>query len=289
MNGTRPDSACSGASATVSMRRALEAGCEFYFVADVDNFVRPCTLRELVALDLPIVAPLLRSIAPGAIYSNYHAEIDPNGYYRDCDQYMWILNRWIRGVVEVPVVHTTYLVRADAIPELTYQDETSRPEYVVFSDSARRAGVPQYLDNRQIYGYIDFAADSDRHFKGAVEAVRAQLAAEITTSASPQTPQRVFSCFGLHSSGSTWMFNLVREICKAASIPFVSVHRDSKANLPWDSVGAPLIVAKSHNPLDDFLSFVAETDAPAVVTVRDPRDALVSFRERFGNSLGAGF
>ena len=105
-----------------SMRRARELGCDYYFVADVDNFIRPATLRELVALDLPIAAPLLRSIAPGQFYSNYHAEIDANGYYKGCDQYYWILERRVRGVVEVPVVHCTYLVRADVIPELTYED-----------------------------------------------------------------------------------------------------------------------------------------------------------------------
>ena len=58
-----------------------DEACDFYFVPDVDNFIRPCALRELVALDLPIVAPLLRSISPGAFYSNYHAEVDANGYY----------------------------------------------------------------------------------------------------------------------------------------------------------------------------------------------------------------
>ena len=60
----------------VSLHRAVELGCDFYFVVDVDNFIRRCTLRELVAVNLPIVAPLLRSINPGAYYSNYHAEID---------------------------------------------------------------------------------------------------------------------------------------------------------------------------------------------------------------------
>ena len=138
------------------MRRARELGCDFYFVADVDNFIRPATLRELVALDLPIAAPLLRSIAPEQFYSNYHAEIDANGYYKGCDQYFWILERRVRGVVEVPVVHCTYLVRADVIPELTYEDASGRHEYVVFSDSARKADIPQYLDNRQVYGYVTF-------------------------------------------------------------------------------------------------------------------------------------
>ena len=96
-------------------------------------------MRELVALDLPIASPLLRSIAPGQFYSNYHAEIDANGYYRSCDQYLWLLERRVRGVVEVPVIHCTYLVRTDVIPNLTYEDVTGRHEYVVFSDSARKA------------------------------------------------------------------------------------------------------------------------------------------------------
>ena len=151
-----------------SMRRALEAKCDFYFVPDVDNFIRPSTLRELAALDLPIVAPLLRSLAPGAFYSNYHAEIDTDGYFRNCDQYQWVLNRWIRGVVEVPVVHTTYLVRADIISKLSYEDATDRHEYVVFSDSARKAQIPQYIDNRQVYGYIAFDEGSEQYVAGGV-------------------------------------------------------------------------------------------------------------------------
>ncbi len=101
-----------------SLQRARELDCEFYFVADVDNFVRRATLRELVALNLPIVAPLLRPIIPEKLYSNYHAEIDPAGYFKGCDQYYWILSRQVRGVVEVPVIHCTYLIRADVIPEL---------------------------------------------------------------------------------------------------------------------------------------------------------------------------
>ena len=162
-----------------SMALASQHGCDFYFVCDVDNFVRPCTLRELVALNLPIVAPLLRSLDPGRWYANYHADIDANGYYRDCDQYQWVLNRWVRGVIEMPVVHTTYLIRSDVIPDLDYEDETGRHEYVVFSDRARRAEVIQYLDNRQVYGYIAFDESSEQHVEGGVEQARAMLAADL--------------------------------------------------------------------------------------------------------------
>ena len=159
----------------VSMRRALAHGCAFYFVADVDNFIRPATLRELVALDLPIVGPLLRSIVPGAFYSNYHAEVTAAGYYRACDQYFSIFGRYVRGILEVPVIHCTYLVRADVIPQLTYEDETTRHEYVVFSDSARTAGIPQYIDNRQVYGYITFGDSDAMHRSDGIERARALL------------------------------------------------------------------------------------------------------------------
>ena len=159
----------------VSLRRALEHDCRFYFVADADNFIRASTLRELVALNLPIVAPLLRSIHAGTYYANYHAEIDANGYYKNCDQYHWLLNGYIRGVAEVPVVHCTYLIRSDVLIDLTYQDATERHEYVIFSDSARKANIPQYLDNRQTYGYITFGADDSHHVTDGIERAAALL------------------------------------------------------------------------------------------------------------------
>ena len=86
----------------------------------------------------------------------WQVKIDQNGYYEKCDQYQWILHRYVRGLLEVPVVHHTYLVRTDVASNLTYQDGSNRFEYVIFSDSARKAGIPQYLDNRQVYGYITF-------------------------------------------------------------------------------------------------------------------------------------
>lgn len=157
-----------------SLRKTLEHNCDFYFVVDVDNFVRPATLRELVALDLPVVAPLLRSISPGQYYSNYHAEVDANGYYQQCDQYGWVLNRHVRGIIEMPLVHCTYLVRADVLSELSYDDGTSRYEYVIFADSARKAGIVQYMDNRQVYGYITFG-DHEDHVHDGIERARKLL------------------------------------------------------------------------------------------------------------------
>jgi hypothetical protein len=137
-----------------SLGKMVEYGCDYYFTADVNNFLRPFALRELVALNLPIVAPFLRHSEENLLYSNFHADIDDQGYYRDCDSYLLIWGQKIAGVFELPVVHCTYLVRSDVISHLKYRDATTRHEYVIFSESARQAGVPQFFDNRQVYGYL---------------------------------------------------------------------------------------------------------------------------------------
>ena len=161
-----------------SLAKTLEHDCDFYFVCDVDNFIRPCTLAELVDVNLPVVAPLLRAVTANDPYSNYHAEIDARGYYKDCDQYFWILNRWVRGLFEMPVVHCTYLIRRDVISKLTYIDDTDRHEYVIFSDSARKAGIAQYVDNRRIYGYLAFDEGASGHVAGGFDIARRLMAQE---------------------------------------------------------------------------------------------------------------
>jgi hypothetical protein len=96
----------------------------------------------LVALNLPIVAPLIRLVShPGAYYSNHDSEVDQDGHFVTIDQYFWIIERRVRGVFEVPLVHCAYLIRSDVIPELNYLDGTDRYEYRVFAASARAVGI----------------------------------------------------------------------------------------------------------------------------------------------------
>ena len=54
----------------------------------------------------------------------------------------------------MPVVHCTYLVRKDSIKHLTYDDRSKDFEFVIFSRSARKNGITQYIDNRQQYGWL---------------------------------------------------------------------------------------------------------------------------------------
>ena len=137
-----------------SLRKTIEWGCDSYFVVDCDNYVAPCSLRQLVDLNLPIVAPLLRHVSPQNRYANFHGAVDANGYYAHVPEYDWLLDCRISGINRVPVVHCTYLVRQDVIPALTCDDASGRYEYVIFADSARKHGIDQYLDNREFYGCL---------------------------------------------------------------------------------------------------------------------------------------
>lgn len=153
-----------GAIRRESMNWAVSQNCDFYWVQDVDNFVLPNCLAEMVATDVNIVAPLVRigeNFNRG--YANYHGAIDPNGYFADDPMYFTFFHRKYRGLSEQPVVHCTYLVKTSAIPRLTYDDDSGRYEYVIFSHSARKAGIPQLLDTHHYWGWLTFLGASD-HF-----------------------------------------------------------------------------------------------------------------------------
>lgn len=134
-----------------------------YFVIDCDNFVKPFTLAYLMLSGKPVIAPMLRNlmdskfISEGPVYSNFHADIDQNGYYKSCDQYYKIFNCKQRDIFEVPVVHCTYFIRYEYLLKMCYDFNDSRMEYVVFSDQCRIQKIPQFIDNRYNYGYLTFA------------------------------------------------------------------------------------------------------------------------------------
>ena len=276
----------------VGLRRALDKRCEFYFSCEFGNFVRPCSLRELVALNLPIVAPFLRSTLPGSYYSNYHANVDHNGYYSECKQYQWILNRWVRGVIELPLINGTYLARADILNELTYEDGTDRDDYVIFSESARKANVVQYLDNRQVYGYIAAETDTEAASGRAVQQARQQLGKELPTasrnlssnpiaqdfhadkqlSALPVVPSRLRTLIFCTAFAHT------REIWNGRYARWLRAIRASK--LDFDSI---LMVDDGSPVLPDWPDLEIWTDAvPKSAMTAAPEFLLYHFRERLG-------
>ena len=120
-----------------------------YFVADGHLILHPDTLRRLQKLGLEVVAPMLTY---DGIYSNFHADVDPNGYFKTTEYYWHILSRKAKGIHSVPVVNECYLVRNDCLQYIRYRDWSGRARYVIFSDHLRRNLIPQYIDNTFNYG-----------------------------------------------------------------------------------------------------------------------------------------
>ena len=149
-----------GAIRQASINYAQEHGTH-YFVADVDNFITPTVITDLLSTHLPVIGPLLRCTAKGSRYANYHLAISKNGYYAEHPHYQTLLEREVVGIFEVPVIHCTYLVRHEVLKHVTYDDASRRYEYVIFSDGLRKAGIPQYLDNRKQWGHLTFANNEE--------------------------------------------------------------------------------------------------------------------------------
>jgi hypothetical protein len=73
-----------------SIKYALDHNAH-YFVIDVDNFIVPSTLDDMLAVSsLGVIAPML---VTKTAYSNYHSSIDKNGYCVTGDEYLKILIR----------------------------------------------------------------------------------------------------------------------------------------------------------------------------------------------------
>jgi hypothetical protein len=105
-----------------------------YFTADQNAILHPRTLRRLHGYGLDVVAPML--IGDG-VYSNFHADVTDNGYFKSSDRYFPILNRELRGIHNVPVVNGCYLIHHDRLKYVNYHDDSGRLEYVVFSEALR--------------------------------------------------------------------------------------------------------------------------------------------------------
>lgn len=141
-----------------SIQFAIDKGAD-YFIADCDNVLMPHTIESLRSTNLPVIAPFLKTTNPHSLYANYHTEVDENGYMKECDNYFKIFNGEMKGIIEQPVIHCTYFIKNEYLPFVSYDDESWRFEYVIFSDILRKKGIPQYLDNRMYYGSLFFAGN----------------------------------------------------------------------------------------------------------------------------------
>jgi glycosyltransferase involved in cell wall biosynthesis len=169
-----------GAIRQDSIDYALKHGFH-YFVVDADNFIYPHVISSLFEnREIGVVAPIL--YLPCRYYSNYHSKVTSDGYCDTTDpRYKTIHERSIRGLIEVDVVHCCYFIAHKYLSRVSYDDDSTRHEYVIFSDVLRKAGIKQFLDTRNENGFITFARTAD-DFVLASEPFRDQLMAMLPES-----------------------------------------------------------------------------------------------------------
>lgn len=138
-----------------SLEKAKEYQCDYYFVADCDNFILPHTLKYLVHKNKPIIAPMLRAMPQkNDAYSNFFCDVDHKGYCKDDPDYRKILYCSLIGTFKVPLVHCTYLIKTECLDKLNYLDDTDEMEFVVISRLARKNGIDQYICNEREFGTL---------------------------------------------------------------------------------------------------------------------------------------
>lgn len=95
----------------------------------------------------------------------------------------------------------------------------------------------------------------------------------------------IISTLGLYSSGSTWLFNVVRSICAKHSDKSFSVYADKGGDI-ISSFGDEIeyLVIKSHHIDEEYLKIIRATDAKLIITVREGRDSVTSLINRFEKS-----
>jgi hypothetical protein len=96
-------------------------------------------------------------------------------------------------------------------------------------------------------------------------------------------------CLGMQSSGSTWLYNIVREILAASGVHHVAYRAENYENfLDPRAAEADNAVLRAHNVDSGLLRILKLADVKAVLSFRDPRDAIASFMQRF-QPYGAKF
>jgi hypothetical protein len=100
-------------------------------------------------------------------------------------------------------------------------------------------------------------------------------------------PPRVVVTMGVHGSASTWAFNVARELMLAvlgAEAVATCFAATPPALLAAPSFPGRHLVCKTHG-WSNLHVFAYLASAPLIVTIRDPRDCVLSLMERFNSSF----
>jgi len=163
-------------------------GCSHCFILESDSFVKPFTLKQLIAQNKPIVAPLLRPVPEANdAFRNFFPDVTDRGYFNNHAIYAPIADRQAIGTFRVPVVSHVYLIQAKFIDRLNFSGETPEWEFVTFARNARANEIHQYICNEYEFGSL-------LHFKsGSTKKEKTVTLQGIDLEVTPKVLQNIFS------------------------------------------------------------------------------------------------
>lgn len=90
-------------------------------------------------------------------------------------------------------------------------------------------------------------------------------------------------CLGLPRSGSTWVYNVARELLawRYPEGPIACGFSDDFAGLSSKRLPVRCLVLKAHNPQGDFRALLSSARVHLIISIRDPRDAVASMMQSF--------
>lgn len=141
---------------------------DYYFVIDTDNWIAPFTLKYLIQKEKPIIAPFLKVFDESCIYSNYHLDVEWNGYRKVPDDLTPEIEIWMQknpSTFKVPLVHCTYLIDCKHIEKISYHNDywgKHHYEYVLFATNARENNIDQYFCNEKMFGFVRYNTIVDK-------------------------------------------------------------------------------------------------------------------------------
>ena len=137
------------------LAKTNKLSCNYCAIIESDAFLADHTLKTLVALDKPILAPMLMPIPEANDpYRNFFAAVTDTGYYKDDPSYGPIAERKKIGTFKVPLVNRVYLIKAEHTPQLSFLGNGNQWEFIAFSNDARKKNIDQYITNEKEFGSL---------------------------------------------------------------------------------------------------------------------------------------
>ncbi|CAL1530548.1 unnamed protein product [Lymnaea stagnalis] len=149
-----------------ALNYARSIWADYIFMVDADvTLENEKTLQILMGQKKFIIGPMLNSSVEG-FYSNFWAGMTEKGYYVRTDQYIPIVERQIKGVFAVPMVHTAVLIdlhhyRSPNVsfsqPPEGYTGPTD--DIIIFAHSVKALGETMHVINTEYIGKLMIPLD----------------------------------------------------------------------------------------------------------------------------------